>query len=288
MPSPSWFPWALRAAWATLPLTAGPGLGHALDPHSGAVRTTVSVVLWAGWAAVLLGTLAPFPIGLTALRVTAPLLVGLALWSASPLAVAAAGVAAFLAFAPPTGLLYANGPAYPNERRFPLRAPGPLLAGLLPLAWLLAVVPLGAGVLLLACERWPAGGALAVVGLPVTVVLVRSMHSLSRRWVVFVPAGLVLHDPLSLADPVLFERKTVESLRLAPADTDALDLTQRAPGLALELALRQKVPMTLVRPGIRAGESGSSALLMFTPTRPGAVLAEARTRGLGQTPPTHR
>jgi len=276
----SWFPWLLRAVWATLPLTAGPGLGHALDPHSASVRGVVSVALWAGWAVVLLGTLVPYPVGLTALRVLAPAGVAAAVWARSPAAVAATGVALAVALLPQTGVLYANGPAYPNERRFPLRAPGALLAGLLPIAWVLATMPLGAGVLLLACGRVALGTVLAVAGLPLSVVLVRSMHTLSRRWVVFVPAGVVLHDPLSLADPVLFERKTVEHLRLAPADTDALDLTQRAPGMAIELVLLQKTPMTLVRPGRREGESGSSALLMFTPTRPGAVLAEAAARRL--------
>jgi hypothetical protein len=276
----SWFPWVLRAVWATLPLTAGPGFAHAFSAHSAAVRDVASVGLWAGWAVVLVGTLAPYPVGLTGLRVGAPFAVGVALWASSPAAVGACLVAAVVAFLPAAGLLYANGPAYPNERRFPLRAPGPLLAGLLPLAWALAVVPVPAGVLLFACGRVVLGVVLVVVGLPVAVVLLRSMHALSRRWLVFVPAGVVLHDPLSLADPVLFERRVIEALRLAPADTDALDLTQRAPGLAVELVLTEKVPMTLVRPGRRGGESGASARLMFTPTRPGAVLTEAAARRL--------
>jgi hypothetical protein len=38
------------------------------------------------------------------------------------------------------------------------------------------------------------------------------------------------------------------------------------------------VPMVLARPGNRAGESGSSDRLLFTPTRPGQVLAEAKQR----------
>jgi hypothetical protein len=106
------------------------------------------------------------------------------------------------------------------------------------------------------------------------------MHTLSRRWLVFVPAGVVLHDPLSLEDPVLFQRKVIERLGPAPAGTDALDLTQGAAGLALELVLTEKVPMVRIRPGRRRGDAGASALLMFTPSRPGAVLAEARRRRL--------
>jgi hypothetical protein len=173
-----------------------------------------------------------------------------------------------------------NGPAYPNERRFPLRVPGWLLIGPLPVAWAVAVGAPVAGALLLADRRWVAGGVLVGLGVPLAVVLVRALHGLSRRWVVFVPAGLVVHDHLALADPVLFMREMVETLGAAEADTDALDLTLGAPGLALELILLEKVPMTLAGRGRQRGESGSSARLMFTPTRPGAVLAEARTRRL--------
>lgn len=274
------FGWAVRAAWAVLPVTAGPGLGDALSSRSESVQTVTSVGLWGVWAIVLLGTLVPLPLSLTALRVVAPLAVAWGVWSGDVLAIVSTLVALALAFAPATGVLFVNGGAYPNERRFPLRAPGALLIGLLPLAWALAVGPVMAGVLWLAAGEVLWGIVALVAGLPVAAVLLRAIHSLSRRWVVFVPAGVVLHDPLSLIDPVLFQRKVVEALRLAPADTDSLDLTQRSPGLAVELVLREKVPMTLVRPGQRSGEQGSSARLIFTPTRPGAVLAEAKSRRL--------
>src|ERR1700738_1185261 len=66
------FPWVLRAAWVALPFSAGAALGAALHPHSDPVRLTCSVLLWAGWAVVLVRMLAPRPVGLTALRVLAP------------------------------------------------------------------------------------------------------------------------------------------------------------------------------------------------------------------------
>jgi hypothetical protein len=134
------------------------------------------------------------------------------------------------------------------------------------------------GPLLLAARQWVAGGLALVVGFPVAAVLMRSMHALSRRWVVFVPAGIVLHDPLTLVDPVLFRRQSVEALHPAPADSDALDLTQGSPGLALELLLLDRADLTLVKPGTRRGASGRTARLLFTPTRPGAVLEQARER----------
>ncbi|HVE47316.1 MAG TPA: hypothetical protein VNA57_11295 [Acidimicrobiales bacterium] len=280
---PSLLPWAVRAAWAVLPLTAGPSLGAALDGHSRAVQLVASTAMWAGWAAVVTATLIAHPVALTALRVVAPAALAAAVLAAvdghpSALAVGSAALALVLIFLPETGARYVNGPAYPNERRLPLRVPGPLLLGILPLAWALAVgAPVGV-LLLLACRRWVAAAALAVVGLPVAGLLLAAMNNLSRRWVVFVPAGLVLHDPIALADPVLFRRQIVEVLRPAPADTDSLDITQRAPGLALELVLTEKVPMMLMRPGTRIGEPGSSARLLFTPTRPGEVLKEAAAR----------
>ncbi len=279
----SLLPWALRAAWVVLPLTAGPGFAAALATHSRPVQVVASTTLWAVWAGVVTATLIAHPIALTALRTVAPAaLVATAGAAAdghgSAAAIASAALFLMTAFLPETGARYVNGPAYPNERRLPLRVPGPLLLGILPLSWSLAMgLPVTAA-LLLASGRWVAGGLVAVFGMPLAGLLLAAMHNLSRRWVVFVPAGLVLHDPLALADPVLFRRQIIEVLRPARADTDSLDLTQRAPGLALELVLTEKVPMMLMRPGSRVGESGSTARLLFTPTRPGQVLQEAATR----------
>jgi hypothetical protein len=89
---------------------------------------------------------------------------------------------------------------------------------------------------------------------------------------------MVLHDPLTLLDPALFPRKTIETLRPAAADSDSLDLTMGALGLTLELILTEKIPMTRTKPGKVFGEQGASARLLFTPTRPGQVLAEATRR----------
>lgn len=282
---PRLLPWAVRATWATLPFTVGAALAGALDERSTTVRTAASAGLWAAWVVVLVATLVPHPVSLTALRVSAPATLVAAVLAAvdgeAPVpALGAAVVVVGLSFLPETALHFVNGPAYPNERRFTLRPPGPVLvAGLLP-AWAAAVSLVPAGVLLVTADRVVVGAVVLVVGVPATVVLLRALHGLSRRWVVFVPAGLVLHDALALADPVLFPKKTVEQLRLAPAETDSLDLTQGAFGLALELLLREKMPMVLTVPGSRGGEPGASARLLFSPTRPGAVLREAAARGL--------
>jgi hypothetical protein len=275
--------WWVRVSWIALPFTAGPPLADALDRASRSVQVVASSGLWAGWAVGVVAALVAHPVSLTALRIVAPasLVAVLAATVAdhtSPLAVGWSAVATASVFAPAFGLVCVNGPAYPNERRFPLRAPGLLLIGPLALVWALAVAGIATGPLLLAAHRWVAGAVALVVGAAVAVALVRAMHGLSRRWAVFVPAGVVLHDPLTLVDPVLFRRQTVDVLRPAPADSDSLDLTQRAPGLALELLLLEKVELTLVKPGTRRGEPGRTTRLLFTPTRPGAVLQAARER----------
>jgi len=195
----------------------------------------------------------------------------------SPLAVGWTVVALAWAFSPAVGARCVNGPAYPNERRYLLRIPGPLLFGPLALAWAVALAAACAGPLLLAARQWILGAVCVVVGVPAAVVLVRSIHNLSRRWAVFVPAGFVLHDPLALVDPVLFTRRTVTTLRPA-AIGEGLDLTQGSPGLALELLLAEPVPLTLMKAGRRQGRAESAARVVFTPTRPGAVIDEARTR----------
>lgn len=275
----------LVLSWAALPFTLGPTLGAALDDRDLAVRLVASTSAWLVWAVGVVATLVPHPLGLTWLRLAAPAACVMAAWTAANGHVSAGSVGGALAvaaaaFAPETGMLLVNGPAYPNERRFPLRVPAPLLLGPLPLAAAaVAGLPIAAA-LLLAARQWLLGAAAAAAAVAALRYLGRSVHTLSKRWLVFVPAGVVLVDPLSLADPVLFQRRVVDTLRPAPAGSDSLDLTQRSLGLALELVLREKVPMVLVRPGKGAAEPGSSARLLFTPTRPGAVLAEARERRL--------
>lgn len=279
-------PWPARTTWALLPLAVGPALGAALDGSSRAVALTGAVLAWGTWAKVLVAVLIPRTVTLTALRISAPLGLAVAIWAAlagprdavDVVAVAWAAITAVVAFAPTTGDSFVNGSSYGDERRMPLRVPGALLLGPLPVAWAAAVVaPVGAP-LLLAARQWVAGAALAVVGVPIAAVAIRALHGLARRWVVFVPAGLVLHDLNAMVDPVLFPRSSIRRLGPAPADGDgAVDLTQRALGLALELELVEATEIAPRRTDGRV-EVEPVQRLLFTPTRPGALLAEAARR----------
>ncbi|MGH9183203.1 MAG: hypothetical protein ACRDZ9_05235 [Acidimicrobiales bacterium] len=278
--------WSLRLAWLVLPVTSGPPLAAALDPWSAPVRATASVGLWAGWAVVVLALLVPRPAGLALVRVVAP--AGLAATVAAALsgtgsapALAVATAAAVVALAPEVGTAFVNGGAYPGERRYLLRPPAPVMVGLVPLAWAVLAAAVTAGPLLLAARQWVAGALAVLAGAPVTVVLSRSLLALTQRWVVFVPAGVVLKDHLALQDPVLFRRAEVAAVGAAPAGTDALDLTGRALGLALEVRLTEAAPLLRASRGPRRAEPVRHDAVLFTPTRPGAVLAEARSRRLG-------
>lgn len=271
-------------------MTAGPSFGDALDPRSPAFRTTASVGLWALWALTLVGALIPRTATLTLVRVVAPAAAVAAVWAvlATPspswrdaLALASTALAAVVALAPSTGERFVNGSAYGPERRLPLRAPGLVVLGLVEAVWALVVAGAVVGPLLLAVEQWAAGAILILVGWPLAFLGTRSLHRLAQRWLVFVPAGLALVDPLVLADSVSMPKQAIMSITAAPADTAAHDLTGGALGLALEVSFGEAltiVPLT-------RSESGLSNTievdhLLFTPTRPGVVLREALARGL--------
>lgn len=280
-------PWPARATWALLPLLLGPALGDALGEHSLAVARTGSVLAWGTWAAVLVAVLLPRTVSLTALRIATPGALAAANWAAladdpgvtDALAVAGAALAVAAAFSPLTGDVFVNGSSYGDERRLPLRVPGPLLFGPLPLACVAALAGPIAGPLLLAAGQWVLGGVVLAAGLPLAVVAVRALHGLARRWVVLVPAGLVLHDQHGLVEAVLFPCSMIRRLGPAPADgaADALDLTQRAFGLALELELDEPAVVS-PRRADKTVQAASVERLLFTPTRPGALLREAAGR----------
>jgi len=282
-----------RAAWVVLPFTAGPLLAAAVSDRSRAVEVVASILLWGAWVVVLTASLVPRTVSLTVVRVGALAAPAGAVWAATvdapddlgtittALAVVTASLAAAAAFSPLTGDGFVNGSSYGPERRFALRVPPVLLFGPVPLAWAVTVAGVAAGPLLLAARQWALGGVVVVVGAGVAVVGARALHGLAHRWVVFVPAGVVLHDPFGLPEPVLFSRRMVRRLGAARAGTavGAHDLTQRAPGLALELELTDVLPV-----GVRTARREVSTVdvdrVLFTPTRPGAVVAEAAQRRL--------
>ncbi len=281
--------WLARIAWALLPVLVGPAVADAVEGRSAAVGTVATVGGWAVWVVVLVAALVPSTVSLTLWRVVAPLAAvaaGAAAGAGAGALAAGVGIAGGLAaaigpFTAETGQAFVQGSAYGDEDRLPLRVPGPLLLGPLWLTWAVTALVLPAGVLCLAAGLWVPGALLGVAGAAGAVWGGRVLHRLHRRWLVFVPAGVVLHDPVVLAETAMVPRDRVSGVALALAGTTASDLTGGALGRAVEVGLRETtaVAVRAARLGHTAGSIPVDAFLC-SPTRPGAVLATAARRGL--------
>jgi hypothetical protein len=276
----------MRALWLVQPLVCGPTYAAALDDRIESLQIGASVALWLVWGLVLGATFVPQVMTLTAVRIVIPAAVAALAWAAIAghadaltfVGLVVTGLAAVAALLPTTGDVFTNGSSYGDERRMPLRPPGVLLLGPIELAWAVVVVGACAGPLLLLAHQWIVGGVATLIGVPLAVVATRALHGLARRWIVFVPAGMVLHDAMAVADPVLFARRSIGGLGPAPVDTDAHDLTLGALGLALEVRVDPAVPVTFGRLARGEGEAATLDAVLFTPSQPGELLREARRR----------
>lgn len=286
--------WSFALLWVTLPFTAGPALGAALDPRSTGVRTATAIALWLIWAVALGAALVPRTVSLTIVRIIAPAAPLACIWAAAVtpapgwadvVAVSVTGLATVAALAAVTGDAFVNGSSYGDERRMPLRPPGPLLLGPIEATWAVVVVGAAAGPLLLAARIWVPGVLAVLVGWPLAWFGARSLHRLAQRWLVFVPAGVVVVDRLGITDALLMQKRVVDHLGPALADSTAYDLTASALGIALQIDLNEPQVLTpMVRRRRRTDAAPPEPVevdhVLVAPTRPGAVLAEARRRGL--------
>ncbi|MDH3705395.1 MAG: hypothetical protein OES57_04975 [Acidimicrobiia bacterium] len=280
-------PWLFRAAWLVVPFLVGPALAAALDDSSSPGRTIVSVALWAVWALTMLATLVPRTFTLTLVRVVAPATLLVTVWATidagfdanAAVGLIGAGAVAVLVFDPALGEVFVNGSSYGPELRLPLRPPAAVLLGPLPVAWLVSVLGLAVGPTLLAHELWVAGLLLTGIGAPLAGFALRSLHGLSRRWLVFVPGGLVVHDPLALAEPVLMPTSVVGAVRPAPAHSsdERLDLSGSAPGLAIQIDVDPAVGFGVTQ-AARHTELIETEIVLVTPSRPNRLVSEAAER----------
>jgi hypothetical protein len=282
------FVWALRIVWLTLPFTTGNALSDALAGWSTAPRVVAAILLWSAWAAGVVAVFAPRPIGLTALRTAAPCFFAVAVatvlgeqasTAAATMAVSATAAAFVLAVTPEVGRVCADGVAYGDERRFPLKVPPALFLGPLPAAVVLVGAGIATGPLLLVDGRIVSGIVAVVIGVPVALLLLRALHGLSRRWAVLVPAGLVVADPLTLADPVLISRERIAALSPhSGAAGDALDLRLGAVARSVAMSLNADADVMVARRTGRGGTSVRTRRLLFAPVLPAELLLTAKDR----------
>ncbi len=243
----------------------------------------VQLGLAVGWGAALVALLVPRSTALTALRVLVPagtVAALAAVWAgtgtdtADVVTVGISALATVWVFAPWIGDTWIDGSSYGPERRFLLRPPVTFSYLVAPATWAAVMAGAAAGPLLLATRQWAAGLVLLALGWGVAYLGVRSLHQLARRWVVIVPSGLVIHDPLAMPEAQLFVRRMIARLGPAPAGSEADDLTAGAPGLALRLDLNEPADLLLRGRG-REIATRSSTAVMFTPSRPRLLLDAA-------------
>ena len=219
----------LAAGWLTLPFTAGVALPRLLDaaPATRGGRVVAWVLAGIVYGVGVLGLFRPGAPGLFVLRLgTVGVVLGAAVPAVFVVSPAVAGVLlaltlflVALAFSAPVDQTAAEASAFPGESRFTLAAsPG--------VTWALAPVAAAASVSGIAAPVLAASGAfgraqplvgvlVAVPGVVATAFLAPALWRLGRRWLVVVPSGVVLHDPMLMDD----------TFRLAPGDVGAVALT---------------------------------------------------------------
>jgi hypothetical protein len=281
-------PWVARAAWIAVALFGGAAIESAVDERSTAVVWTAAVGGWLLWGVAALGLALASVWSLTVTRVLVPmsLVVTFAagIGGATAVELIVLGGLAIVANAAVMtaefGRQYVQASAYGDEERFPLRFPvGAGMAAVITWAlWAPAVV---AGPLLVASRSWIAGVLVCVVAIAGTVLLVPRWHRLSRRWFVLVPAGIVVHDPVVLADTFPLRTGQLAAIGLARAGTQAADLTGPASGYAIEVTTTETVTAVFAfTPSEPNGRAIHLRSFLIAPSRPGRALRSARARNL--------
>jgi hypothetical protein len=282
--------WVTRVAWLVVALAGGSAVGEALSDHSRAVQVVGTAAAWAGWALGTVALAVPSVVTLTVARTVIPgsivVAVVVIIDGGDPGAVIAllapALIASALVATAEFGRCYIQASAYGDEMRFGLRPPIGYLAASV-VSWLATAMALVLAPPALAGRTWALGIPCAIVALLGLCLLPRRWHQLSRRWLVFVPAGIVVHDPVVLTETVMLPRRTITGVvldDLGAARRTAADLTGPTPGLAVEIELVEPATAVLApTAGQRDGLTIHAGALVVAPTRPGSAVKAATAAG---------
>ena len=234
--------WPVRVLW----------IAFALAPNG------FGIVAWILWAVVAIGTWIHHPISLTTVRCLAPIVVFYsAVYALSEslsslnIAVVTCGIISLmLMFTADYGSAHVQAGAYGNERRFLLRIPAPVVLPTL-ITWALFATVLVVLENAVQSEN-------DVLGIPLLLALIAmswkfapQMHRLSKRWLVRVPAGWVVHDDLLLAENLLVRSHNLVAINFALANSDALDLSGMTRGVPIQISLREMTDVRLSQLGAR-------------------------------------
>ena len=280
--------WIARGAWVLVAIVGGAAIDGALADRSDAVRWVAGAGCWTLWGLVMAALAVPAVRSLTIARVGAPLSLVVAVVAAvagTPaldlaLLVVPAVVACVAIFTADFGRAFVQASSYGDEERLPLRFP--VAAGSAAVVmWVIWAPALLLGPVLIAAKNPIVGGVLTLLAVAGIVLLVPKWHRLSRRWLVLVPAGLVVHDPVVLADTLMVRTDQLAGMRLAPADTEAADLTGPASGFAIEVQASETVTTVFAfTPQEPNGRAIHMTGFLISPSRPGEALRTAAARGI--------
>jgi hypothetical protein len=244
--------WVARVAWVALALIPN-GIAATLASHGRTAQLVFTLGAWALWA---LGTLAIFwlsPYSLSALRMVAPLatagLVGFVFASLSTYADVAVGdvawslvgvavgvLALVCIFLPAFGLLHVQASAYGDEKRLLLRVPAAQIAPIAVSYVVMAAFPV-ATLFAVSAEVWWLAALCLVPTVLIFRVVPKRLHRFSRRWLVVVPAGVVVHDELLLAETFMVRTTAVTRVELSATSGEALNLTGDIAGVRRHMVL---------------------------------------------------
>lgn len=283
--------WLLRIVWVALPVASGGVASSALASWERAPALAVHGALWAGWSLGLVTLAVPGPATVTAIRLLTWLGVsaGAVAWTATDVpagellaGLGPVGLAAAVAATPTFARACLQRIAYGTEERFPLRTPPALFLGILPAAVALVGTGTLAGPVLVASGHIGPGVPVWAAGWAAAAWTVRNLHALAGRFLVLVPAGLVVADPLTLTDPVLCTRDRLRALtpldprRPPPPASLDLRLGAGSGSLLVELDPPLEVPLRVRR---RAELRPAERLVVACAT-PRALLGAAAARRL--------
>jgi hypothetical protein len=248
------------------------------NDYSSAVGVILTVWGWLFFLAVAIGALVPSPLSLTVTKCITPLMVLCAFMAASPAGVFGALAAFIITWSALFADVMVQGSAYGEETRFALRTPVPYWAPTV-LAWSLLTGSLLGGSLLIAAEAYFVGAPLLLVGVVLARTVPQRLHRLSRRWLVIVPAGVVVHDHLVLAETMMSMRSKILSISKVAASGETADFTGGVAGPRIAVHLKESDKVALSN--ITAKTLGTVNALhvkafSFAPRRIDAALAAIR------------
>ena len=215
-------------------------------------QQSFSVGMWMLWTVVAIGTWILHPVSLTVIRLSSPVVLFSLIaqlpseeFGVLPVAVATAAlVALLLIYTSDFGMIQVQAGAYGNERRFLLRIPVSLMLPSL-LTWAVLATLFVVADNLLGNELWIGGSIVSICAAAAIWKFAPQLHRLSLRWLVRVPAGWVIHDGVLLAENLLLRTHNITAIQLAPADTEAIDLSGITQGIPLEISLREMTDVRL-------------------------------------------